>query len=455
MRKTKRFFYPLVLIPLLLILTLLGWFFAIVFEGDKPVAALQPLPAFLSGDQPFVLEADDRKRGLRSIRVTVTQEGREVKVFEEQFPFQGFLNRQGTHDYKKEFKIDPSVLNLAQGRVDLHIHVRDYSRRSGGDGNLNLIHHKMTVDTIPPSVSALSRMHNINRGGSGLVLYQTSSDTRISGVFVDDNFFPGSPAGKDPLKGYHVCYFALPHDSSSDPNIFLWAEDEARNVSRTTFYYHIIPKRFRKDKMNITDGFLERVIPYFSFYPMESEKTLIEKYLKINNALRKENDRTLQELVKKTAAVQLWEGPFLRQQNAATMARFADHRQYYYKGEKVDEQTHLGVDLASLANSSVPASNNGRVLFAGRVGIYGSTVLLDHGQGVVTVYSHLSRIDVAVDQEVKKGDIIGLTGQTGLAGGDHLHFAVMVHGLFVNPVEWWDSHWIKDNISIKLAQIQE
>ena len=186
-----------------------------------------------------------------------------------------------------------------------------------------------------------------------------------------------------------------------------------------------------------------------------SERTPIEKYLKINNDLRKENNLTFQELAKKTAAVQLWEGPFLRLQNAATMARFADHRQYYYKGEKVDEQTHLGIDLASLANSPVPASNNGRVIFAGRVGIYGSTVLLDHGQGVVTVYAHLSRIDVVGDQEVKKGDIIGLTGQTGLAGGDHLHFSVMVHGVFVNPIEWWDSHWIRDNVSNKLAQLQK
>ena len=313
----------------------------------------------------------------------------------------------------------------------------------------------MTIDTIPPSVSAISRMHNINTGGSGVVVYQASSDTQVSGLFVDDHFFPGSPSEKDPQKGYHVCYFALPHDSSADSKVFLWAKDEAGNVSRTTFYYHIIQKRFRKDKMNISDGFLERVLPYFSFYPMESERTPIEKYLKINNDLRKENNLTFQELAKKTAAVQLWEGPFLRLQNAATMARFADHRQYYYKGEKVDEQTHLGIDLASLANSPVPASNNGRVIFAGRVGIYGSTVLLDHGQGVVTVYAHLSRIDVVGDQEVKKGDIIGLTGQTGLAGGDHLHFSVMVHGVFVNPIEWWDSHWIRDNVSNKLAQLQK
>ena len=121
------------------------------------------------------------------------------------------------------------------------------------------------------------------------------------------------------------------------------------------------------------------------------------------------------------------------------------------KGEKIDEQSHLGIDLASLPNSPVQAANNGRVIFAGRNGIYGLMVVLDHGQGLASIYGHLSTIDVMLDQDVKKGDVIGHTGQTGLASGDHLHFSVMVNGVFVNPIEWWDAHWIKDNITDKLA----
>ena len=117
---------------------------------------------------------------------------------------------------------------------------------------------------------------------------------------------------------------------------------------------------------------------------------------------------------------------------------------------KVDEQDHLGIDLASLANSPVQAANHGRVIFAERNGIYGLTVALDHGQGLISIYGHLNSIGVTLDQDVKKGDIIGLTGQTGLAGGDHLHFSIMVNGIFVNPIEWWDDHWIKDNITRKL-----
>ena len=139
---------------------------------------------------------------------------------------------------------------------------------------------------------------------------------------------------------------------------------------------------------------------------------------------------------------------------AATMATFGEERTYYYKGKVADKSVHLGVDLASLAASPVQAANTGRVIFAQDLGIYGQTVVLEHGQGLYTMYGHLSGIDVTVDQLITKGDIIGTTGQTGLTTGDHLHFGFMVHGVFVNPVEWWDPHWIRDNIYRKLNMVE-
>ena len=171
----------------------------------------------------------------------------------------------------------------------------------------------------------------------------------------------------------------------------------------------------------------------------------------INRDLMKDNGSVFYNLRTETNPEKLWDGTWVRLKNAANMAGFADRRLYYYKGKKVDEQVHMGVDLASLANSKVQAANNGRVIFADRLGIYGLTVVLDHGQGLASIYSHLSEIGVDINQEVMKGEAIGLTGQTGLAGGDHLHFGIMVSGMPVNPIEWWDSHWIQDNITRKLA----
>jgi murein DD-endopeptidase MepM/ murein hydrolase activator NlpD len=66
------------------------------------------------------------------------------------------------------------------------------------------------------------------------------------------------------------------------------------------------------------------------------------------------------------------------------------------------------------------------------------------------MYSHLSRIEAEVKKEVKRGDVIGRSGTTGMAGGDHLHYAMMIRGVFINPIEWWDEHWIQDNIELKM-----
>jgi murein DD-endopeptidase MepM/ murein hydrolase activator NlpD len=452
--KKRRTIYAFGFIVFLIILFLVGWFFAILFEGEKPSISLEPLPEFFTKIQEFNLNISDRKRGLKQLTISVKQGGREINVLKKEFPFNGLLNRQGVHQYKKEIFIDPLVLNLAQGRADLYVQVWDYSRRGGGDGNHSLVQHKMIIDTIPPAIRAISRQHNINKGGVGLIVYQTSSDTGESGVFVDDHFSPGFPVNEKSQKGIHVSYFALSYNAGKTPKIYLWAKDMAGNASKTTFYVHVRNKTFRKERLTISDRFLERILPYFSFYPFDPGESDIKKFLIINSDLRKENHKIFLKVAETTQPDKLWEGSFLRLKNAATMARFADLRSYYYKGKKIDEQGHFGMDLASLPSSPIQAANNGKVVFADRLGIYGLTVVLDHGQGLASIYAHMSKINVPLGQEVKKGESIGFTGQTGLAAGDHLHFGIMVNGVFVNPIEWFDGHWIKDNISRKLALIK-
>jgi hypothetical protein len=437
-------------VSILVVLGLLGWFLVTIFESEKPQIQLAPLPEFLTEKQELVLTVADVKRGIRRVEVCVKQAGRTMTVLEKTFPFEGLLNRKGTHRFATRFALDPSSLNLTQGRADLYVSAWDYSRRSGGDGNLSIFEHKMIVDTIPPAIRSLSSLNYVNVGGSGLVVYQTSSDATKSGLFVNETFFPGFPAAEGSQEGMYVCYFAIPLDVKGKPETYLWAEDRAGNRSRGIFHCHIRQKQFRTDKINISDRFLEQIFPYFSSYLKDVAGQGIEKFLKINRELRRENALAFYNLGTQTSPKMLWEGVWIRLKNAANMAGFGDHRSYYYKGEKIDEQTHMGVDLASLANSEVQAANNGRVVFAENLGIYGLTLVLDHGQGLASTYSHLSSISVQKGQDVKKGEVIGVTGQTGLAGGDHLHYGVMVNGLFVNPIEWWDSHWIQDNITKKL-----
>ena len=174
----------------------------------------------------------------------------------------------------------------------------------------------------------------------------------------------------------------------------------------------------------------------------------------INNKIRQADFNSIKEIGEKTDPVLYWQGVFLRLPRSAQKAGFADRRTYKHNGRIIDRQVHLGIDLASVARSRVPASNNGKIVFSGSLGIYGKTVMIDHGFGLFSMYSHLSSINVQPEQMVSKGEIIGRTGSTGLAGGDHLHFGMFIHNTFVNPVEWWDNQWIKNNISYKIKYVE-
>jgi murein DD-endopeptidase MepM/ murein hydrolase activator NlpD len=126
-------------------------------------------------------------------------------------------------------------------------------------------------------------------------------------------------------------------------------------------------------------------------------------------------------------------------------------RSYISHGNKIDQQVHLGFDLSDTMNTPVKAANDGRVVWAADLGIFGNCIVLDHGYGLQSIYGHLREIDVKEGDLVQIGQKMGMEGQTGLAGGVHLHFSMQVDGVQVNPREWWDEHWIQDRILSKLA----
>jgi murein DD-endopeptidase MepM/ murein hydrolase activator NlpD len=174
---------------------------------------------------------------------------------------------------------------------------------------------------------------------------------------------------------------------------------------------------------------------------------MITRFVKINNEMRKANNQTLSDLRLKTADKFLWSRPFIRQPHSQAEANFADLRNYIYQGKKVDQQVHLGYDLAVTQHVGVEASNDGKVVYAAPLGIYGNCSVVDHGYGLQSIYGHLSRIDVHEGDMVKQGQVMGLSGMTGMAGGDHIHFAMQLDGVQIDPKEWWDPHWIQDHIA--------
>ena len=133
------------------------------------------------------------------------------------------------------------------------------------------------------------------------------------------------------------------------------------------------------------------------------------------------------------------------------MAGYPDRRTYYYHDQPVGKAVHMGTDLADVLGAPILAAAGGRISHAGPLGIYGNAVIVLHGLGVASLYGHLSQINVSPGQEVAQGDTLGISGATGLALGDHLHFGVLVSGVYTDPVEWWDPHWVNDSLLSRIT----
>jgi murein DD-endopeptidase MepM/ murein hydrolase activator NlpD len=424
-------------------------------EGEAPKLALEEPTHFIGASHTLRGVASDRKSGLRRVWIAILQQGRQVVLLDKTFPPKGFLRGGKVREQEVAVEIKTRKLGLIDGEAVMRTAVWDYSYRGWWSGNRSYTERKLVIDTRPPQIDVLTRNHNLNQGGTGLAVYRLSEPVSTSGVRVADRFFPGS-SGSFGDANVLVAFFALPYDKGTDTQLFITATDRAGNTTHKGFLYHINPKVFKRDTLNISDTFLKRKMPEFD-HDLGSENrsaSLLEKFLAVNRDLRWTNYKTLQDVCKDGDAEMHWQGSFLRLPASARRAGFGDYRTYEYQGQAVDEQVHLGIDLASTAHSAVPAANSGRVAFSDNLGIYGKTVIIDHGFGLFSMYGHLSRIEATIDQVVSKGDVIGFTGATGMAGGDHLHFAMLVGRTYVNPVEWWDLNWIKHNVSAKLKGVK-
>jgi murein DD-endopeptidase MepM/ murein hydrolase activator NlpD len=451
-KRNQGFGTVLLLVLLAVVLIPLTWFLYTRLEGRPPVITHDLPQPVLGREQTVTLTVVDEGRGLRQVRAIIRQGAKEIGLAENTFPG-GLLSAEApVRETALPLRLSTTELGLSDGPAVLEVTAVDQAWRRWWNGNQSLLELPLTVDTQPPRVDVLSTFHYINQGGAGVVIFRLSEDCPVAGVKVGENFFPGfGGLLQDPR--VMVTLFAVAYDQGTDTPLAVEAVDAAGNRVRTGFNHRIKPKRFPQDRLTITDRFIQDTM--FGFVPgggagMASR----EVFLKVNRELRQANYETLTALGAKSAGQMLWDGPFLRLPNAAPRAGFADQRTYVYQGQEIDHQVHLGVDLASLERSPVPAANSGQVVFTGFEGIYGNTVVLDHGLGLLSLYSHLSEIAVEKGQAVTKGDILGRTGETGLAAGDHLHFSVMVHNTFVNPIEWWDPGWIQDNVTGKLQDVR-
>lgn len=430
----------------------LVWILADRLEGEAPVLSLDLESRYLPGSAEIPLVVSDEKSGLRRVYASILQGDREVTLVNQTVdPADGEEIADPGH-LELNLRIDAVEKGLKDGEALLRIAAWDRSWRQRFAGNLAYKEVEIVIDSTPPRISVLTRQHNLQQGGAGLVVYRLSEPCKKHGVRVGDNFFPGY-SGYFDNDDIHLAFFALEHDQNRDTDIRAEAYDRAGNRGQSGFPHYIQNRSFPSDNLNLSDHFMRQVLPEFYSVPgFPSDGSRLEQFLFVNQDLRRENDGKILSLAGHSDDAIHWAGDFMALPRAQRMAGFGDHRTYIYEGKTVDHQVHLGVDLASLRHAPVPAANSGRVMRVDWVGIYGNTVVIDHGAGVLSLYSHLSSSDVSEGEFVARGDIIGQTGTTGLAVGDHLHFSMIVGGVFVNPYEWWDARWIENNIAAKLER---
>lgn len=420
----------------------LGWLY---FEGrldrEKPVIQLDSDISAIGRKKDIGITFADERSGLSGLKVEIVQDNKPHLLAEETFP------SRSTRQKVLRLSVEPLTLQMNNGPAVVRITARDASFFK----NETVVSEQVRIDTVPPQVYVLCPVNYINQGGAGFIPYRTSKPAALSGVFVDERFYPGYNIviGGKPTS---VAFFALETGAAAATKIVIFARDNAGNETRTSMPFTIKPKKFRADKVNLSGTFLQQIMPEFqATIPQLQGKTPAEVFGYVNTTLREENAKTILSVCRKSINKRLWEGAFHRMRNAASMALFGDQRTYLVDGKPFGSSVHLGVDLASTAHAPIEAANHGIVVFAGPLGIYGNAVIIDHGLGLFSLYGHLSAIETTVGKNVKKEEKIGASGLSGLAGGDHLHFSILIDGQFVNPQEWWDPHWIEDNVMKKMA----
>ena len=412
------------------------------FEWHKPQVKITPDTDAI-GLAPLEVEVTEQGTGLKSFSVVLSAGGTDYPLANEQFD-------QPVMQKKFTVALSAKLSGLKEGPATLRVSAKDRSLWSFFRGNETVLQKNVSIDITPPTLELIADDRYVIFGGVGLIVYKPAPDTVKTGVKIGNYFFPGYKGQIKEHPDYFLAFFAHPYNIEPDQRATLVATDKAGNTREMKLVYELKNVKYKKSTIPISDEFIQNKVTPLLNDVGARQGSPKDIFIKVNKALRKENEDKIKAITEKETASMLWKDAFVQLTNSKVEANFADARTYVYKNETIDNAYHLGYDLSVTKHYPAEAANSGVVVFVGDLGIYGNTVIIDHGLGLFTLYSHLSSIDVKAGDPIKQRQVIGKTGETGLAAGDHLHYGVYLHGLAILPVEWWDEKWIRDNVEPKL-----
>ena len=333
----------------------------------------------------------------------------------------------------------------------LEIEVADNSKWNFLEGNKVVKTVNVKIDTKKPVANVLSNSRYIQRGGSAVVVVEVSDDNLKDKyiIFNDRKKFKLLPYK---TKNHFVALIAWPIDIEEYNRVNLVAIDKANNKTVTKVPFYIQKKKIKIDDIQLSKKFIKNISTFVLEQSGEEvPQNLKDIFVYSNTKLRAKNLQTLYDVSIKAMEDKTIDDfkikPFRRLRGSKTVAGYAERRHYYLDGEKINEAWHLGIDWASVKNAKIKTSNSGEVIFKGYLGLYGNSIIIDHGMGLCSLYAHTSTQNVEVGDIVKIKQHIANTGATGAVFGDHLHFGILIQGVEVNPLEWMDKNWIKVRIT--------
>lgn len=406
----------------------------VLARSATPVVDLTSPVTSLGQATPIAVHVHD-PRGVSKLSAIVEQNGTQYAAWQSSQPSSA---ADSTFSFTAGVKTTPQ---LRDGKAKLIVEAtsNDLLQKTGR------LERDVTVVTQPPTISVDSDQHYLYLGMADLATFNVSGGWTEAGVRVGDQTYRAWPMPGGKAGFFSLYAFAWNMPLGTIP--LAYASNGAGNDVTSPLVVQFPKKeqpKYTVHDLQVSDAFMQKVVGELD--PSGSGDP-VARFVEINSEMRRANNKTLSDLRFKTADRFLWSQPFTRQSHSQAESTFADLRNYIYQGKKIDQQVHLGYDLAVTQHVGVEASNDGRVVYAAPLGIYGNCIVVDHGYGLQTIYGHLSHIAVHEGDMVKRGQVMGQSGMTGMAGGDHIHFAMQLDGVQIDPKEWWDSHWIQDHIA--------
>lgn len=444
------------IILLVILLAIVGGFVyvynSVMFEREQPKIEVAK-ETFWNLKDPLKIKLSDTS-GIKYYNVILKANGTEKVLAREVFELS-----------QKEINLDiqnPKLRTLFRKtkEASLFIEAVDNSKWNFFAGNKAQATAKIYIDKKRPFVSVVANSYGIRKGGSALVVFRTK-DENLDEFYIDAGFkkFKPQPFYKE---GFYVSLVAWPVNERNF-RAYVVAKDLAGNVTKTYINLREKAKNYRVSNLTLKDSFLNGKIADLyaeneDILNVDEDVDKITRFKLVNETLRNKNEELIYDISSKVEDELIADfkiQPFYPLKNGAAVARFGDHRKFFYNKEYISESYHMGLDLASVKQAKMYNQNRAQVVFNDYNGIYGNMLMLSYGMGLYTVYGHCSSVNVNVGDEIAENTYIAATGASGLALGDHLHFGVLVQGIEVRPEEWMDKKWMQLNITEVMDNARE